>query len=100
MLKRSLLNLQGKIFKLLPMREDFDAGCDNHLKEYVNGLLVNIIGLADLYPELENHGEYVDVKSNIAYLLAEENVPFLLWRNITLKSTRLIQAVIERIGGD
>lgn len=38
-----LTSLQGKIFKLLPMREAYDQGVDNHLDEYIGNLCANFM---------------------------------------------------------
>lgn len=90
-----LVKLQGKIFKLLPMREAHDAGAENHLEEYLKNLCTTYAGAFTCYPELAMVGELAEVYGNIAFL-SNNSVTFSKWRSIVLRSTRLMQAVASR----
>lgn len=95
-----LTSLQGKIFKLLPMREANDQGVDNHLEDYLDNLCANYEGAFVCYPELANIREMAEVQSNIWSLKSNLNCDFSKWRSTVLRSTRLIQTVLTRDYGE
>ena len=95
-----LTTLQNKVFKLLPMREAYDNGDDNHLYEYLDNLQSNFSGAFVCYPELSQNGMLVDVQNNIAFLKNGENICFKKWRATVLRSTRLIHSVITEYKED
>lgn len=94
-----LTSLQNKIFKILPMRESYDQGVDNHLYEYIDNLADNCAGALALYPELKETKTFLEVQANIAYIKTE-NVEFKKWRSIVLRSTRLIHSLIESLSSE
>lgn len=91
-----LNKLLNKIFKLLPMREEYDDGTDNFLFEYLEYLRHNYDGAFALYPEFCKDGYLVEVQSNIARLGSEENIEFAQWRALVLRSMRLIHRSIKK----
>nr|DAO56485.1 MAG TPA: hypothetical protein [Caudoviricetes sp.] len=91
-----LTALRDKVFKLLPMREDYDNGEDNHLEEYLENLCANYAGAFDCYPELKAIEEIVEVRNNIIFLKNNSEIEFAKWRSMILRSTRLIQSVALR----
>lgn len=90
-----LTSLQNKVFKLLPMREAYDCGEDNHLYDYLDNLQSNCEGAFICYPELSEKGTLVEVQNNIAFLRSGENIEFKKWRSTVLRSTRLIHSVLD-----
>lgn len=95
-----LTGLQGKIFKLLPMREAKDQGIDNHLSEYLDNLCANFEGAFICYPELASVREIAEVQSNLCSLRANLGLDFSKWRSTVLRSTRLIQTILTRDYGE
>ena len=91
-----LTNLQNKVFKLLPMREAFDLGEENHLYEYLDNLQSNCAGAFICFPELRENGMLVEVQNNIAFLRSESDISFKKWRAVVLRSTRLIHSVLDK----
>ena len=91
-----LTSLQSKVFKLLPMREAYDNGDDNHLYEYLDNLQSNCNGAFICYPELCETSMLVEVQNNLAFLRNSENVAFKKWRATVLRSTRLIHSALDR----
>ena len=91
-----LVNLQNKVFKLLPMREAHDSGEDTHLAAYLDNLCANYAGAFACYPDLANVREVVEVRSNVVFLKDNIDVDFKKWRSIVLRSTRLIHTVATR----
>ena len=95
-----LTGLQGKIFKLLPMREASDQGIDNHLEEYLDNLCANYEGAFICYPELSSIREMAEVQSNLFSLKSNLKLDFVKWRSTVLRSTRLIQTILTRDYGE
>lgn len=95
-----LTSLQGKIFKLLPMREAKEQGVDNHLEEYIDNLCANFDGAFSCHPELSNIREVAEVQGNLWALKASVDGDFTKWRSTVLRSTRLIQTVLTRYYGE
>lgn len=91
-----LVNLQNKIFKLLPMKESYASGADNHLDEYLDNLCDNIEGAFVNFPELAECSALVDVQNNIAFLNANKDVSFKKWRSTVLRSTRLVHDIVDK----
>lgn len=91
-----LTSLQGKIFKLLPMREAYDQGVDNHLDEYIGNLCTNFDGACDCHPEFSSYREMAEIQSNLWSLKANLSMDFAKWRSTILRSTRLVQTVLTR----
>ena len=90
-----LTTLQGKMFKLLPMRESYDKGIDNHLYEYLSNLYDNCAGAFLCFPELSEKSMLIEVQNNIAFLKNTDDIKFSKWRSIVLRSTRLIHTVLD-----
>lgn len=93
-----LNGLRGKIFKLLPMKEAYDNGEDNHLYEYVDNLQSGCVGALALYPELNNQKIMLDIITNIAYIATAKDISLKRWRSIILRSTRLVSSLINDYG--
>lgn len=82
-----LLGFRNDIFKLLPMKEAHNSGCDNHLSEYLETLIDNAKGATKTFPELNKQRKYIYVTNNLSFL-AESDIPFVKWRKTILSSTR------------
>lgn len=95
-----LTSLQGKIFKLLPMREAYDQGVDNHIGEYLSNLCSNFDGAFDCHPEFSRCREMAEIQGNLWSLKANLDMDFSKWRSTILRSTRLVQTVLTRYYGE
>jgi hypothetical protein len=94
-----LHGLGGDIFKLLPMKEDAINGADNHLSDYLDTLLGNIIGATKTFSILETDKNFIYIKNNMQYL-ANEEMTFSKWRKTVLNSVALVEKMSERFRGD
>lgn len=90
-----LTSLQNKVFKLLPMREAYDSGEDNHLYDYLDNLQSNYKGVFLSFPELTKNEKLVEVQNNISFFIGSEDIEFKKWRATVLRSTRLIHSVLD-----
>lgn len=91
-----LSSLRDRVFKLLPMKEDYIAGKDNHLSDYLANLKVSIDGSFISYPRLQLESMMVEVQNNIAFLTQHNDLVFRRWRTIILRSTRLLNTLFEK----
>ena len=53
--------LTGRIFKMLPLREEADTGEQVYLTEYMDSLARDVIGAMTTFPELAEFPEYITV---------------------------------------
>lgn len=65
--------LTGRIFKMLPLREEADTGEQVYLTEYVDSLARDVIGAMTTFPELAEFPEYITVVNTIQYLNTVES---------------------------
>ena len=93
-----LLGFRNDVFKLLPMKEAENNGVKNHLKDYLDSLVVNAKGSIVAYPELSAQKQYLYVVNNLAFLMSNE-VEFSRWRKIVLSATRDIDDLYLNFGG-
>ena len=63
-----LNSLTGKIFKILPLKEKNDDGYAVHLEDYLDSLLIEIVGACDTFQELENSTEFLAVVNTMQYI--------------------------------
>ncbi len=92
-----LTRFRNRFFKLLPMREDWEAGANNHLPEYLENFYTNISGLFIRCPELNGYASLLEAYNNLAVLCNSVNeIDFRKWRSIVLRSTKLIASVLEK----
>lgn len=92
-----LTSLRNRVFKLLPMKEAYDLGEDNHVYEYLHNLYYNYVGAAICHERLFSTAELMEVQNNIAFLVNRGNeLEFSKWRSMVLRSTRLIGSVIDK----
>ena len=94
-----LTNLRGDVFKLLPMKEDEMEGMDNHLSDFLSGLIITLKGGVFTYPELAKEKKYLYMISNLQYIL-NNDVPFWRWRKIILSSRRDIDDILAFYNGE
>ena len=65
--------LTGRIFKMLPLREESDTGTQVYLTEYMDSLARDVIGAMTTFPELSEFPEYITVVNTIQYLNTNES---------------------------
>lgn len=91
--------LYGDIYKLLPMKEEELLGLLYTVPDYMESLLIVIIGALQLYPALKSEKKYLYVLNNMEYLRHNyKDIDFTKWRKIILKSTRNIGELSSTYG--
>lgn len=88
----SLKRLTGKVFKILPMREE---GCDT-LDSYVENLLRELINTKSLVLELQDDGEFLSLLSTLKGL-ADNDIDVDVCRSDVFKCTNIIDKMIDNL---
>ena len=94
-----LSTLRNDVFKLLPMKEAFNEGRDNHISEYIYSLIVTAEGALVTFKELETSKGYIYVVNNLNYLCLHESIEFSKWRKIILNCSRSLDDLSKSFGG-
>lgn len=102
---QSLVYLQDTIFKLLPMREDYDSGIDNHLGDYLEYVCVNFRGFMLRFPRLVDvHLGLTCIMNDLTFLRSHKDsideVKFSTWRKIVLHATNELKYIIDCTKGE
>lgn len=92
-------SLRNDVFKLLPMKEDCVNGADNHIQDYLNGLIVSSEGAIVTFGELGKSKSYIYVLNNLNYIANHLNMEFNDWRKIILGSTSSLTNLIKQLNG-
>lgn len=90
-----LESLHSKIFKILPQKED----CNPNLPKYLESLCIEVKGAYEVFPELGQLNEYIDLV-NILHYLALNTFDEVTCRTQMFKMQSLITASQAKLGGD
>lgn len=93
-----LSSLTGKIYKLIPLREDQDSGKVVYLEQYVDSLLIELIGAMETYDVLKNDKQYISVINTVQYM-KHNSMKTSVWRRETFKMLRCIDKIQYALGG-
>lgn len=91
---KSLKRLTGKVFKILPMREE---SCDT-LDEYVLNLTRELVGTEGLVNDLKFNEELISLISTL-HVLADNDVDIDVCRSDVFKSIDIIKKMIDYLEG-
>lgn len=92
-------SLIGKIYKILPLKEEADRGQDVHLHEYLCSLLRDLAGACDTFPELEMSPEYITILNTIQYLSSNE-FGHKACKQEVFKMIELLTCLEKHLGGE
>ena len=91
-------SLTGKIYKILPMKEDELKGKTVHLNEYINSLSIEIIGATKTFPELVNEDGYISI-INIINFMNNNEFDFKICKREVFKMLNYLNYLESQIGG-
>lgn len=94
-----LTSLTAKIYKLIPMRDDLEAGKDVYLDKYIDSLLIEMMGALETYPVLRSSDKYISIV-NTAQYMAHNDTVHAAWRRETFKMLRYLERLQEMYGGE
>lgn len=93
-----LSSLTGKIYKLIPLREDQDMGKRVYLDQYLESLLIELIGAMETYDSLKEDKQYISVINTVQYM-NHNQMNTSVWRRETFKMLRCIDKIQYAMGG-
>ena len=91
-------DLTDKLFNILCLKEEEDAGNNVFLSEYIDSRLVEIIGACSTFPCLNSNPDYISVLNTVQYLSQNEVTTKKCKREV-FKILKLLNK-IERESGD
>lgn len=92
-----LNSLTGKIFKILPLKEKSDDGIAVHFEEYVESLLIEIVGACETFSELGDSAEFLTVVNTMQYI-SQNDVSVKVCKREVFKMIGLINKISKRGG--
>lgn len=88
-----LTHLIGSIFKILPLKEDYDSGIDIGLKDYLDSLYMQLVGGRMTYKELDSNQHYISIVNTIGYLNSHDFTHKQCKREV-FKCIKLLQEIV------
>lgn len=98
MLKAYLQSLTGRIFKILPMREQQEQGDNLYLDLYLESLSLEMHGACETFPCLRACPNYIMLLNTVNGLCADTPLPFL--KREVFKMLSAIEEIRDEYGGD
>lgn len=93
-----LRSLTGKIYKLIPMRDDMESGVEVFLDKYLDSLLIELMGAMETYPDLGSDNQYISIV-NTAQYMAHHQISHSVWRRESFKMLNTLEHVASKFGG-
>ena len=93
-----LNSLTGKIYKLIPMRDDAESGVEVFLDKYLDSLLIELMGAMDTFPDLSRDNQYLSIV-NTAQYMAHHEISHAVWRRESFKMLNMLDRVLSKFGG-
>lgn len=90
--------LTGRVFKILPLKEEELAGGETYLESYLESLLRDMIGATDTFPELAEMPEFVTTL-NIVQFLKHNDITQEICKQEVFKALRLLNSIERKLGG-
>lgn len=91
-------SLTGKIYKLIPMRDDKESGVEVFLEKYLDSLIIELMGAMDTYPDLGCNEQYISIVNTVQYM-AHHNIDRAVWRREAFKMLNTLSRVRSKFGG-
>ena len=98
MLKAYLQSLTGRIFKILPMREQQEQGDNLYLDLYLESLSLEMHGACETFPCLRACPDYIMLLNTVNGLCADTPLTFL--KREVFKMLSAIDEIRDKYGGD
>ncbi|MFA6728938.1 MAG: hypothetical protein WCS17_12115 [Prevotella sp.] len=92
-----LNSLTGKIFKILPLKEKNDDGYAVHLEDYLESLLIEIIGACGTFSDLGSSVEFLTVINTMQYI-SQNDVSVKVCKREVFKMIDLVNKINKKGG--
>ena len=87
--------LTKRLFAMLPMSDETEDMEENHLRDYVNSMSIQVDGSLKTFPELSDNVDYLTIANMLHYWDMNEIEPVVFKREI-----RSALNLLNRIEGD
>lgn len=94
--KYFVAGLEPRLWKLIPLREQYDRGESVYLYEYAGSLVKDLMGGLETYPVLSQSAYYISVVNTVQFL-SKYNTPYKEWRSEIFKVLNLIKKVLAEV---
>ena len=91
-------HVTGRVFKLLAIKERELCGQDAYFADYIDSLMVDMLGALETFPALGENNDYI-VVTNIINYLKTNDVPYKALKREVFKSLRLLNRIEAQAGG-
>ena len=92
-----LNSLTGKIFKILPLKEKYNDGYAVHLEDYLDSLLIEILGACDTFLELSKSPDYLTIINTMQYI-SQNDVSVRVCKREVFKMIELVNKINKKGG--
>ena len=83
--------LKDRIFKILPLKEEGNS----YLMEYIDSLIIEMMGGYVTFPELQSNMEYLRVINTLQYML-HNDISVVKCKREIFKSIRCLNNIIDK----
>lgn len=92
--KNFIKMIGSRIWKLLPLRDQYDKGEDVHLFEYARSLTLELMGAFETYPDLLDNSYFITIVNTMQYL-NKYTVTHGEWRSEVLKMLNIQNKILR-----
>lgn len=89
--------ITGKVFKILPLREEELKGRNMYLSDYIESLVKELIGSCKTFPILADNADYLSVINTLQYL-ADTPGTLNECRSEVIKMCKMLNVLEESVG--
>jgi len=93
-------SLTGKVYKILLLKESEIDGCKVYLSDYLDSLLVDMMGAPDNFVSLKENIEYITVLNIVNYMSSHPEITTYKCKREVFKALRLLNKIEVDVGGD
>ena len=91
--------ITGRVFKILPMKEQELRGFDVYLRDYLSSLAIEMVGASTTFACLGLDSDYIAVVNTVNGLASADNDVIQIKREV-FKALNLLNKIAERFGGE
>lgn len=91
--------LANQVFKMLPMSDETEDLEENHLRDFINSISIQIDGSFKTFPDLSNNVKYLTV-ANILHYWNEQELVIPIFKREIRNAVNLLHQIEERLGDE
>lgn len=91
-------HVTNRVFKILTIKERELCGQESFSVDYIDSLVVDMLGALDTFPQLGDDDDYI-VVTNIINYIQHNDVPYKVLKREVFKALRLLNKIEAKAGG-